>query len=176
MYSPFLVLPYQRSPSLWNTFVSLLTQTWPLPPPGACVAAGVFVFLDLAAEAGADGAAGGAAAGVPTVTIGVILAMVDLLTPARSRSDTLAMGRAATIFRAAAGPTPGRLSRSAWVPWLRSTILDGADAAFLAVSFAAGCLAGWAPICSASARVINEAVRNGCIERVILKRFSLALR
>src|SRR5580704_12479147 len=36
MYCPCLVLPYQGSPSLWKTFVEVLTHTFPPPPPGAC--------------------------------------------------------------------------------------------------------------------------------------------
>ena len=40
MYSPDLVRPYQRSPWQWKTLVALLTQTRPLPPPSAGVAAG----------------------------------------------------------------------------------------------------------------------------------------
>src|ERR1700693_4008106 len=36
MYWPRLVLPYQGSPSLWNTLVEVFTHTLPPPPPGAC--------------------------------------------------------------------------------------------------------------------------------------------
>src|SRR5450755_3364499 len=36
MYWPCLVLPYQGSPSLWNTLVEVFTHTLPPPPPAAC--------------------------------------------------------------------------------------------------------------------------------------------
>src|SRR4051794_36175901 len=35
MYSPCLVLPYHLVPAQWYTWVSVLTHTWPTPPPGA---------------------------------------------------------------------------------------------------------------------------------------------
>src|SRR5579863_5210032 len=36
MYCPCFVLPYQGSPSLWNTLLEVFTHTFPPPPPGAC--------------------------------------------------------------------------------------------------------------------------------------------
>src|SRR5437762_2441852 len=57
-------------------------------------------FADLSAGAGAGAGA------APTVTRGVIFAMVLAGTPAFERSATDAYGRPATIFFAVAAPTP----------------------------------------------------------------------
>src|ERR1700681_2983543 len=68
MYSPCLVLPYHSSPSLWNTFVEVLTQTLPPPPPGAAVivegstGAALAVFAFFSVFAGASVFAGPACA------------------------------------------------------------------------------------------------------------------
>src|SRR5450755_107040 len=65
MYWPCLVLPYQGSPSLWNTLVEVFTHTLPPPPPATCgmvdgstgadfaFAAFLSVFAGAAAVAGA---------------------------------------------------------------------------------------------------------------------------
>jgi hypothetical protein len=37
MYVPYLVFPYQRSPSRWYTLVSVFTQTFPDPEGGGVV-------------------------------------------------------------------------------------------------------------------------------------------
>ncbi|MBV8810877.1 MAG: hypothetical protein JO033_19585 [Acidobacteriaceae bacterium] len=64
MYLPFFVLPYQRSPARWYTFVSVLTQTMPLPAGGGVRAAEVELLLwsvagdgEVAAAPGPGGAA-----------------------------------------------------------------------------------------------------------------------
>ena len=41
MYDPCLVLPYQRSPSRWYTFVAVLTHTIPDPAGGAATEFGL---------------------------------------------------------------------------------------------------------------------------------------
>src|SRR5215813_3863866 len=86
-----------------------------LAPSLLLPADGVF---DLAAGgAGVSGgvafaAAGAAGVAAPTETIGVILSMVFLDTPAFERSLTDWYGRPATIFLAVASPTPGSFSSS----------------------------------------------------------------
>src|SRR6516165_1756407 len=115
MYLPCFVLPYQRSPSRWNTLVSVLTQTM----PGAA-GAGAIDWVPCAAGEGAALFAlpiGGA----PTVTSGEISSIWRLETPARLRSATDEYGRPAMIFFTVAGPMPGSLSSSAGVAVLRST-------------------------------------------------------
>lgn len=51
MYSPALVLPYQRVPGQWYTLLAVLSQTFPAPPP---LAAGVEVASLFDAFEGAD--------------------------------------------------------------------------------------------------------------------------
>ena len=105
MYFPFFVLPYQRSPSRWKIFVSVLTQTIP-GDGGGWYCAGVELVdfeaevldgggaLDLAAvfeDAGAPGGTGAddeALRPLETVTRGEILVIVPWETPARERSAT----------------------------------------------------------------------------------------
>src|ERR1700693_4113989 len=60
----------------------------------------------------------------PAFTSGLIFAIVSAETPARDRSDTEEKGLPAMIFFAVAAPTPGRLSRSAWLALVMS-ILSG---------------------------------------------------
>jgi hypothetical protein len=71
MYSPFLVLPYQRSEGQWYTFEAVLTHTLSGPPPGAAAADGPFVCVDRgcveAGEPGAGAAAPPAAELLPPV-------------------------------------------------------------------------------------------------------------
>src|SRR5262249_52023851 len=159
IHLPSLVLPYQRSPSLWKTLVSVLTQTIPFwgGVRASWSAGAVAVVVVLAAVAafvvsvalGAGGVvvvAGGAApappaaaapAAVPTVTSGVILAMVALGTPAFSRSVTALYGRPAMIFFAVASPTAGRALSSSGVAVLRSTFFPvAAEPVLVAVSLA----------------------------------------
>ena len=95
MYWPFLVLPYQRSPSRWNTFVSVLTQTMPGAGGGwYCAGADVEALEDAAGAFDAAGAPGGTGAEEDavrppdTVTIEEILLIVACGTPARDRSAT----------------------------------------------------------------------------------------
>src|ERR1700693_1142885 len=58
----------------------------------------------------------------PAFTSGLIFAIVSAETPARDRSDTEEKGLPAMIFFAVAAPTPGRLSRSAWLALLMSIL------------------------------------------------------
>src|SRR5215831_10354420 len=107
MNLPCFVLPYQRSPSRWKTFVSVLTQTIPLTGgcwgvPAAGSAAGFpeagweAILLEPAERevsvVGAAGFGGGAVSAAAllaeTVTIEPILSIVDALTPARDKSAT----------------------------------------------------------------------------------------
>lgn len=46
MYSPCLVLPYQRSEGQWYTFDAVFTHTLSGPPPGAAAAEGPCVWVD----------------------------------------------------------------------------------------------------------------------------------
>src|SRR5215468_887712 len=106
MNLPFFVLPYQRSPSRWNTLVSRFTQTIPLT--GGCCAVVAVLGARPPGEAGAwvcgaggaapavDGRAAPAAA--PNVTSGVILSIVFFGTPALARSAADVYGRPAMIF------------------------------------------------------------------------------
>src|SRR5689334_19152484 len=97
MNCPFLVLPYQRSPSRWKTFVLVFTHTIPFTG-GVCAvvadaavdAAGVLAGVELVAAAGAAGAlvAAPPATGF-TVTSGVIFVIVAAGTPAFFKSSTL---------------------------------------------------------------------------------------
>src|SRR5947209_7931474 len=98
MYLPFLVFPYQRSPSRWKTFVSVLTHTIPGEGGGwYCAGAELADFdagadlagalddagaLEVAGALEAAGAPGGTGADedalrpLETVTIGEILLIV----------------------------------------------------------------------------------------------------
>ena len=49
-----------------------------------------------------------------TVTLGLILLIVDALTPTRFKSATDVNGRPPMIFLAVAGPTPGKASSCSW--------------------------------------------------------------
>ena len=89
-------------------------------------------FAPVAAGAVAFGAAAVAA---PTVTWGLIFAIVLADTPALERSSTDAYGRPAMIFLAVAAPTPGSSSSSFSVAVFRSTF-PAAVAAFCAFSAA----------------------------------------
>src|ERR1700759_1518378 len=103
---PFLVLPYQGSPWRWKTLVSRLTHTMP-GDGGTWATTGPEAAVAVGAVAGREaGAAAGAAEAAPTVTIGVMVAMVFAGTPARERSCTEEYGRPAMIFFAVAAPTP----------------------------------------------------------------------
>src|ERR1700693_147432 len=98
MYSPCLVFPYHLSPSLWNTLVSVLTQTMPLDgggPAGAdedsreedgCGGPAAGLLAGAGAGAEAAGAAGFALA--LTVTSGLMVSIVLAGTPAFARSPT----------------------------------------------------------------------------------------
>src|ERR1700675_2540541 len=97
MYLPCLVFPYHLSPSRWNTFVSVLTQTMPLTgggPAGSdtrAVEAEDFEAADgllAEADAGAGWEAAGGAAFAATVTRGLIVSIVLAGTPAFDRSAT----------------------------------------------------------------------------------------
>ncbi len=87
---------------------SVFIQTKPGPPPGAAGDA-ILVLVFCWTEATRTG---GVNIG-PTLTRGVICRMTALSTPTRERSETLAYGRPATILRAVAWPTPGKVSSTA---------------------------------------------------------------
>src|SRR5512140_3502543 len=95
---------------------------------GAAAGAAVTGAAVTGAAAAVVGAVAAGLAGEPTVTSGVISAMVFAGTPAFDRSATAAYGRPAMIFLAVAGPTPGSPSRSFWLAALRSTGPLGAPA------------------------------------------------
>jgi hypothetical protein len=77
MYSPCLVLPYQRSDGQWYTFEAVFTHTLSGPPPGATVAEGPCVWVD-----GGCVDAGEPGAGVAAPPAAELLAFpVELLEP-----------------------------------------------------------------------------------------------
>ena len=67
---------------------------------------------------------------MPTETIGVMFPIVFAGTPAFDKSLTDEKGRAAMIFFAVAGPTPGSDSSWDWEAALRSIFAPPADACF----------------------------------------------
>src|SRR5262245_58786904 len=166
MNLPCFVLPYQRSPSWWNTPLSVLTHTIPfaggtrasvvldlaasvlLPP------ADVAVLSTLSAAGFFPWATGAGAGGVPeTDTSGEILSIVFLDTPALERSSTAEYGRPAMIFLAVASPTPGSFSSSFWVAVLRSIL---AVAAALLADCAHGTAGFSQPAATSSARLMTR--------------------
>src|ERR1700693_1274193 len=98
MYLPCLVFPYHLSPSLWNTLVSVLTQTMPLDgggPAGADEASleedgfgGAAAGLLAGAGAGAEAAGAAGFALALTLARGVVVVIVVAGTPAFPRSPT----------------------------------------------------------------------------------------
>ena|SRR5436190_22117350 len=95
MYLPCLVFPYHLSPSRWNTFVSVLTQTMPLTGGGPAdsdipaLEEEDFEAMDgLLEEAAAGWEAAAGAAFAATVTSGLIFSIVFAETPAFDRSAT----------------------------------------------------------------------------------------